>query len=179
MGLCFRFHSAPSLAVLLAVALATLLSCQHPAATSRAQSAPAAQSPTAQSQDDSAQFTALVQKGDYAGAIAMVEKSSAPPREKDGVIGVVILDGLVDPSPTTRPPYSLADGFTRMERAASAGREQSIADLRARFTTGVNYEGKNILMPPNTALASCWTEVEAGTRKPGACIEMRKRLHVP
>jgi hypothetical protein len=124
-------------------------------------------------------FNALVRRGDYAAAISFVEKSQLPAGEKDGVTGTLILDGLVDPSPATRPPYPLTEGFTRLERAASAGRVQSIADLRGKFTTGLNYAGKNILLPPNDALAKCWANVEAGTDKAATCITMRQRLQVP
>jgi hypothetical protein len=170
-----RFHNAwmrPACA--LAVA-GWLGSCQpHANTVSKHQASPSAVSPAAMSE-----FNALVRKGDYAGAIAFVEASTLPASEKDGVIGSLILDGLVDPSSTTRPSYPLAEGFTRMERAASAGRVQSIADLRGKFTTGINYEGKNSLLPPNSSLAECWTGVEAGRDKPSTCINMRQRLHIP
>ena len=135
--------------------------------------------PSCQSKSPSGDFNSLVRKGDYAAAIALVEKAELAASEKDGVIGILILDGLVDPSAATRPPFVLADGFTRIERAATAGRTQSIADLRGKFTTGLNYEGKNILMPPNEALAKCWTTVEAGNDKASTCITMRQSLQVP
>ncbi|HLK67357.1 MAG TPA: hypothetical protein VKU19_28170 [Bryobacteraceae bacterium] len=128
---------------------------------------------------EAADFAALLQKGDYAGAIAFTETSAMASRDKDGVIGTLILDGLVDHGATTRPKASLADGFDRMERAAAAGRSQSVADLRAKFTTGVNDAGKNSLMAPLPALAKCWTDVEQGSEKAGSCIQMRQKLRVP
>jgi hypothetical protein len=126
-----------------------------------------------------AEFGTLLQKGDYAGAIAFVNAAKLSAAEKDGVTGNLILDGLVDPRATTKPPFPLAEGFTRLERAAAAGRKQSIADLRAKFTTGLNFEGKNSIMPPNASLAGCWNEVASGSSKASACIEMRKKLRVP
>jgi hypothetical protein len=155
-----------------------LASCQPqagpaPVATSSSQSGSAA--PTSSASD----FNALLKQGDYAGAIAFVEKSSISPTEKDGVAGTLILDGLVDPQASTRPAYRLSEGFARMERAAAAGRVQSISDLRAKFSTGINYAGKNILMAPNPALANCWSKVEAGAEKADACIAMRQRLRIP
>jgi hypothetical protein len=152
-----------------------LISCQPHAAVPKQQSAPSAE-PSAAAMSD---FNALLRKGDYAGAIAFVEKSTLPAREKDGIIGTLILDGLVDQSASTRPPYPLAEGLARMEHAASAGRAQSVADLRAKFTTGLNDSGKNKLMPPNDALAKCWSDVEGGKQKPVMCVRLRKRLHVP
>ena len=166
-------------------AMAWLTSCQpHPAPTPHAATTPQPE-PSPRSgaaprlADAASEFNALLGKGDYAGAIAFVEKSALTAAEKDGVTGTLILDGLVDPSASTRPAHPLAEGFTRMERAAAAGREQSVADLRAKFTTGINYEGKNILLPPHRALAECWANVEAGNEKATACISMRQRLRVP
>jgi hypothetical protein len=124
-------------------------------------------------------FTDLLQKGDYAAAIRFVEQSPAEQREKDGVNGTLILDGWVDPNALTRPPYPLAMGFERLERAATAGRVQSVADLEAKFTTGLNHEGKNVLMPPNSALAQCWSKVQQANEEPATCIALRKRLGVP
>jgi len=150
----------------LAAVLVALAACQqHP------KSAPAAPSPT--------DFNALLQKGDYAGALAFLDKASLPAAEKDGVAGTLILDGLVDPKATTKPPFPLSEGFKRLERAAAAGRGQSASDLKAKFTTGINYEGKNSLMPPNPELATCWGAVEKGSEKAPACIELRQSLKTP
>ena len=149
--------AAPSAAALL------LLACQYPA----------------DEEQEAKAMNALLQKGDYAGAIAFVEKSGVPASDKDGVIGTLIADGLVDREASTRPQYTLADGFTRMERAAAAGRIQSVADLRAKFTTGINDRGRNVLMPPVPELATCWTDVEEGKEKAASCIAMRERLKVP
>jgi hypothetical protein len=113
------------------------------------------------------------------GATEAAEFGAMTSAEKDGVTGNLILDGHVDPRAVSRPPYPLAEGFIRLERAAAAGRKQSIADLRAKFTTGLNFEGKNPLIPPIAALAKCWTEVGSGTAKASVCIEMRKKLRVP
>jgi hypothetical protein len=124
-------------------------------------------------------FRDLLQKGDYAGAIRFVEQSSAAQPEKDGVNGTLILDGWVDPNALTRPPYPLATGFESLERAAAAGRVQSATDLAAKFTTGLNHEGKNVLMPPNPALAQCWSKVGQGNEEPATCIALRKQLGVP
>lgn len=160
----YRFHRFRAVARFPLLLLLSLASCQTP----KEPAAPAAD------------FNTLLQKGDYAGAIAFVNAAAdIPANEKDGVIGTLILDGLVDPKATTKPPYKLGDGFDRLERAVVAGRTQSVADLRAKFSTGINYEGKNSLMPANEDLAKCWSEVESGSRKPPACIEMRKSLHVP
>jgi hypothetical protein len=164
--------------VLLAVVL-SLIACQPQTAPTAQSTPPQKTSDASKPPDASSEFNTLVSKGDYAGAIAFVEKSGLPADEKDGITGTLILDGLVDPNASTRPAYPLGEGFIRMERAVSAGRTQSAADLRAKFTTGINYEGKNILMPPNEALANCWTDVEAGKEKSAACIAMRQRLRIP
>jgi hypothetical protein len=62
---------------------------------------------------------------------------------------------------------------------AVAGRGQSVADQRAKFTTGINYEGKNVLMAPNPPLAECWTKVESAQAAPSTCIALRRHLQVP
>jgi hypothetical protein len=130
-------------------------------------------------QSTPADFNTLLKEGDYAGAILFVQAAKITAAEKDGVTGNLILDGHVDPRAVAKPPYPLAEGFIRLERAAAAGRKQSIADLRAKFTTGLNFEGKRQIMPPNAALAKCWTEVGAGTTKASVCMEMRKKLRMP
>jgi hypothetical protein len=159
-----RFHKSGVSVLLLLTAV--LASCQT--------QAPPPQPPKA------ADFNTLLKNGDYAAAIAWV--TAAPgiaANEKDGVIGTLILDGLVDPKASSKPPYKLADGFERLEKAALAGRPQSVSDLRAKFTTGINYEGKNSLMPANEALAKCWTSVEALSNQAQACVDLRKSLRVP
>jgi hypothetical protein len=124
-------------------------------------------------------FAAILDKGDYAGAIKFVEQSSVPTSEKDGLKGNLILDGWVDPAAVSRPPYPLVTGFDSLERAALAGRSQSITDLRAKLTTGINFEGKNVLMAPNPPLAQCWARVEAATEQPATCVALRRQLKVP
>jgi hypothetical protein len=156
-------------------AMLLLCACRSQAVPDQS-GAPAPKSSAAQ---PTADFNLLVSKGDYAGAIAFVEKSNLAPDEKDGINGNLILDGLADPAASTRPPYTLSDGFARLERAAAAGRVQSVADLRAKFTVGVNYEGKSVLMAPVARLGQCWAKVEAGTQSAAFCIALRQRLHVP
>jgi hypothetical protein len=165
--------------VVLVAAALWLIACQPQTAPTAQSTPPQKTSDATKPLDPSSEFNALVSKGDYAGAIALVEKSGLAADEKDGITGTLILDGLVDPEASTRPGFPLGEGFTRMERAVSAGRTQSVADLRAKFTTGINYQGKNILMPPHQGLATCWTNVEAGKEKATACIAMRRRLRVP
>ena len=126
-----------------------------------------------------ADVAAYLTKGDYAGAIEAVSRSKVSKVEKDGVTGILILDGLADPEATTKPPYTLADGLARMERAALRGRHQSVADLRAKFTVGVNYQGRNRLMAPYRSLAECWQQVQAGSTKAAACVALRKQLQIP
>jgi hypothetical protein len=123
--------------------------------------------------------SAYLSTGDYVRAIEAVLRSRVSKVEKDGVTGVLILDGLVDPDAKTKPPYTLADGFARMERAALRGRRQSVADLRAKFEVGINYQGKNSLMAPVEALASCWRQVEGGSQKAAGCVALRRQLRVP
>ena len=142
-------------------------------------SASPAAPPSPAPQTSAGDFNRYLANGDYAGAIAFAEKSSLPHSERDGIVGNLILDGLVDPAASTRPPYSLSEGFARLERAAAAGRVQSAADLRAKFTVGINYEGKNILMAPVAALSQCWAQVEAGEQSAASCIALRQRIHVP
>ena len=159
----------------LALAAAVFSACQQRVSKDAPPSVPATQSVDALANE----FTALLRKGDYAGAIAIVEKSTLPATEKDGVTGNMILDGFVDPSAATRPKYTLGEGLTRMERAASSGRTQSIADLRGRFTTGLNDRGRTVVMPANPELATCWSKVEAGSGKAGECVALRARLGIP
>jgi hypothetical protein len=160
----------------LCLAAGWLVSYQPGAAADAAQKTA---SSTAPAPDDAAAFNALLAKGDYAGAIQFVERSKLSASDKDGVTGTLILDGLADRSATSRPPFPLSEGFAHLEKAALAGRAQSVADLRAKFTTGINDAGKNSIMPPNEALAKCWEGVESGKKKASACILMRKRLRIP
>ena len=157
-----------------ALAGAILISCQQPRVPKVA-ATPVSQSTGALANE----FNALLRKGDYAGAIALVDQSALAATEKDGVTGTMILDGLVDPSASTRPAFPLSEGLARMERAALGGRAQSIADLRGKFTTGVNDRGKTVVMPANAVLAECWSKVEAGGEKAGECVALRRRLGFP
>jgi hypothetical protein len=160
----------------LCLAAAWLVSYQPRAAADATQKTASSTTPAP---DEASAFNALLAKGDYAGAIQFVKRSSLSASDKDGVTGTLILDGLADRSATSRPPFPLSEGFARLEKAASAGRAQSVADLRAKFTTGINDAGKNSIMPPNDALAKCWEGVESGRKKASACIQLRKRLRVP
>jgi hypothetical protein len=153
------------------------LSACSPQSTPVRQAAPAGTPPAAEAAPSD--FNSFLGKGDYAGAIKFVEHSALSDSEKDGTNGNLILDGWVDPSAVSRPPYPLAAGFATLERAAVAGRGQSVADLRAKFTTGINYEGKNVLMAPNPPLAECWTKVESAQEAPSTCIALRRHLQVP
>jgi hypothetical protein len=125
------------------------------------------------------QFTALLAKGDYAGAIDLTKRTDMPAAEQDAMLGTLTLDGLVDQRATTKPAYSIAEGLAFMEAAALTGRPQSVSDLRGKFTTGLNDAGKNQIMPPLPELAACWTKVEAGTEKPQICVDLRKKLKLP
>jgi|HubBroStandDraft_4_1064222.scaffolds.fasta_scaffold400811_2 hypothetical protein len=174
-GCCPFPINALQRAACLCLAAGLLLFQPHAAAAPGQKPAPQS-TPTP---EDTSAFNALLAKGDYAAAIQFVEQSSLSAGEKDGVTGILILDGLADKSPASRPPFPLAEGFARLERAALAGRDQSIADLRAKFTNGINDAGKNSLMAPNPALAQCWGAVESGKKKPAACVQLRKRLRVP
>ena len=139
----------------------------------------ACRSPGPPAHSASEEFTAFLNKGDYAGAIKFVEQSGLTESEKDGVKGNLILDGWADPAAATRPPYPLAAGFDSLERAAIAGRKQSVTDLSAKFATGVNYEGKNVLMAPAPSLATCWARVEAADAQAATCVALRRELRVP
>lgn len=121
------------------------------------------------------QVVDLVRTGDYRAAIERTEHEKLSAAEIDGVTGSLILQGLVDPAATARPPYTVADGLARMERAAAAGRMQSAADLKGKFTTGINHRGGNQLLAPNAELAGCWAKVEDGKEKAAACIALRKQ----
>jgi hypothetical protein len=174
----FEHCVAPARRVRIGVCAAVWwLSACSPQSTSAPQSVPARTPPSAAAAP--ADFNAFLSKGDYAGAIRFVEQSSLSDSEKDGTSGNLILDGWVDPNAVSRPPYPLAAGFVTLERAAAAGRGQSASDLRAKFTTGINYEGKKVLMAPNPPLAECWTKVESAQEAPSTCIGLRRRLQVP
>ena len=96
---CSRFHR---LCAITAGLLALLSSCnaQHHQPAAAAGATPA-------KQDVAADFNALLKRGDYAAAIAFVSKAAEiPASEKEGVVGTLILDGLVDPKATTSRPIS-------------------------------------------------------------------------
>jgi hypothetical protein len=176
----FDHSAAPGHLVRTGVCAAVLwLAACSPESTSVPQPVPAGAPPPAAAAAPPADFNSFLSKGDYAGAIKFVEQSALSNSEKDGTNGNLILDGWVDPNAVSRPPYPLAAGFVTLERAAAAGRGQSVADLRAKFTTGINYEGKNVLMAPNPPLAECWTKVESAQEAPSTCITLRRRLQVP
>jgi hypothetical protein len=168
---------------LAAAVIAVCASACAPTADTSSRSAsaePAAQAAAKVSLEQATpQFTALLAKGDYAGAIDLTKRTDMPAAELDALLGTLTLDGLVDQRATTKPGYSIAEGLAFMETAALAGRPQSVADLRSKFTTGLNDAGKNQIMPPQPALAACWTKVEAGTEKPQVCVDLRKKLKLP
>ena len=176
----FDNSASPGRRVRIGVCAAVLwLSACSPQSASVPQSVPPRTPPPAAEATPPADFNSLVSKGDYAEAIKFVEQSALSDSEKDGTNGNLILDGWVDPNAVSRPPYPLAAGFVTLERAAAAGRGQSVADLRAKFTTGINYEGKKVLMAPNAPLAACWSKVESAQEAPATCIALRQRLQVP
>lgn len=124
-------------------------------------------------------FSDLLQKGEYAGVIELVQKTDMPVNERNGILGNMILDGLVDQKAITRPAYTLEEGMRYMETAAAAGRIQSVSDLRGKFTTGLNDAGKGVVMPPNPDIAACWQRVEGGQEQATTCINLRKKLKFP
>jgi hypothetical protein len=176
----FENSTPPGRRVRIGASAAVLWLCAcSPQSASVPQSVPARPPPPAAEATPLADFNSFLSKGDYAGAIKFVEQSALSDVEKDGTNGNLILDGWVDPNAVSRPPYPLTVGFVTLERAAAAGRSQSVADLRAKFTTGINYEGKKVLMAPNQPLAECWTKVESVQEAPSTCITLRRRLQVP
>jgi hypothetical protein len=164
-----------------------VLSCVVGACTKPATEAklPAVVSPPLVASSDTAiaaqssNIASLLANGDYVGAIAAIEASSAPEVEKLSATGRLILDGLIDPAAKTKPSFSVDDGLSRLENAAKMGHEPSVSDLVGFFTVGLNYRGERVLFPPFPALASCWQAVQKSTKLASDCAVLRKSLGAP
>ena len=135
--------------------------------------------PPPQSTPSNSDIMALLAMGDYAGAIAAIEASSAREDEKLATTGRLALDGLVDPQAKTRPQLSIEEGIDRLERAALVANKVAVADLAATFNVGVNFRGKNVLLAARPELANCWNRVQAEEKKAADCVALRKTLGTP
>lgn len=115
-----------------------------------------------------------LQRGDYAEAVALTERTALPQPEIDQAVGLLLLDALVDEQAVTRPKGDLEDGLRRVEGAALAGHPDAATSLRALFHTGLSYQGKNVQLAAQPALEACWQQVEDGTAEATRCVEMRR-----
>jgi hypothetical protein len=121
----------------------------------------------------------LLAQGDYNAVLDEIDKAKITDAEKLGTSGRIILDGLVDPKAKTRPKFTIDEGLSRMEKAALLGRETSVNDLAAVFTTGVGFRDEKKLLLPAPELADCWNGVKSKAKTSDTCIALRKSLGVP
>ena len=172
---------ASALSVVVASLIVGLSACtvgedRKPKAPAVVESPPAVQpTPTVASADD---IAAHLSAGDYAGAIAAIESSTTSDAEKLATTGRLTLDGLVDPQAKTKPTQSLAEGISRIERAAITGSGTAIADLVGVFSVGVNFRGQNAILPPVKELAACWQAVQESGKGADECVSLRAKLGV-
>jgi hypothetical protein len=117
---------------------------------------------------------AALQRGDYAEAVALTERTALSRPEIDQAVGLLILDSLVDAQATTHPAGNVEDGVQRVEAAALAGHTDAATSLRALFHTGLSNQGSNVQLAPQPDLEACWRQVEDGAAAATHCVEMRR-----
>jgi hypothetical protein len=140
----------------------------------RAQGIPQAQSQPLSRNEAGPQVAAAVQRGDYAQAVSLTERTALPKPELDQAVGLLVLDSLVDVRAATHPPGNLEDGLRRVEDAALAGFADAAANLRALFHNGLTNQSMSVQLAASPQLESCWADVADGAGPAARCVELRR-----
>lgn len=114
-----------------------------------------------------ARVSSALEQGDYALAIANMEKLAAS-GDADAYFGVgyLILEWIDDPDPIEPPIHSASDALVWVRKAAALGVPQAAATLRS------GYQWGRYSLAKDAKLEQCWRSVELGDAPADKCLSL-------